>query len=125
MKFFSRLRLEIQHVTEDGIKEWTNWRSLRNSVIDEHPHCSVCGWEKKLEAHHIIPRHIDHTKILDKSNIIVLCKKCHFTIGHWCDYVKRYNPDIEYVSSMVTNFRKKQDDYYKTIDTRKENEDER
>lgn len=108
LKELDRVVLEAKFINKEGIRIWKRWRNLRAACIKEQPHCSVCGWDKRLEGHHIIPRHVAPNLALIKKNVIVLCKKCHFTIGHWCDFRDDYNRDIEYVASMVSNFRKKQ-----------------
>lgn len=46
--------------------------------------CGYCG--KPLEAyeqhkHHLVPRSIDPSRIKDKTNLIILCPKCH-TLAH-------------------------------------------
>lgn len=39
--------------------------------------CTRCGTKDKLHAHHIIPKSVDPTKILDIDNGKTLCKECH------------------------------------------------
>jgi len=84
---------EIQFLKDAGIKVWRNWRKLRKEVIKKSKVCAVCGYAKKLEGHHILPRHIFPQYALIEQNIIVLCNDCHFHIGHWNDW-KDYNPSI-------------------------------
>ena len=54
----------------------------------------MCGWDKKLQVHHIIPRHIDKSLELEWGNLITLCRECHFRFGHFLDW-KKYNRYIE------------------------------
>jgi hypothetical protein len=74
------------------------WRKIRNGYIAEHPRCEICGYYSlKNDVHHIIPRHIAPERILDKENLMTLCRKyrCHLRFGHFGNYTKYYNPDIE------------------------------
>lgn len=53
--------------------------------------CAVCGSKTGLEAHHIIPVHIDPSRELDETNLMPLCEsrttiKCHLVIGHLGSY---------------------------------------
>ena len=48
--------------------------------------CEWCGSAKDLNVHHIIPQHIRPDLSHDKANMIVLCRPCHFTIGHRCNW---------------------------------------
>ena len=108
--------LEIKYIAKQGVKKWRSWRKLRKAVIGKHPFCAMCGWDKHLEGHHIIPRHVDPSKALDYDNIIVLCKNCHFCIGHWCNFVDEYNIDIEYISYISTRIRELQEEARKDKD---------
>ena len=54
---------------------WKWWR-LRKEWLRDNPYCQRCGLFGQ-EVHHIIPRHIDKTKIYDKRNLMTLCSICH------------------------------------------------
>ena len=71
----------------------TKWPALRRSILKECCECAACGRKERLEAHHIIPFHINKALELVRSNIIVLCFRCHFMIGHFDDW-KMYNPNV-------------------------------
>lgn len=78
----------------DDIKE--KWEEFERQYWKKHPHekyCHVCGETHKVELHHIIPRHVDPSKIFDENNLIPLCRCCHFRFGHLCDW-DNYNPNI-------------------------------
>lgn len=64
--------------------------------------CSWCHRTKKLNRHHIIPQSADISKKDDFDNIIVLCRDCHFVLGHRCDW-KHFNPDVVEICSIYTN----------------------
>ncbi len=101
--------LEVKIIKSEGIKQWRNWRKLRKALIQYSPFCAVCGWDKKLEGHHIKPRHLFPELALDWFNIIILCRKCHFCIGHWHDFRNGYNIDIVELAEITTNLRLRQE----------------
>ena len=54
--------------------------------------CQLCGlFGCYLNAHHIIPIHINELKALDINNMVSLCKKCHFEKAHDKNYKKINN----------------------------------
>ena len=55
--------------------------------------CAICGYEKTLEVHHAVPRHVEPERALDPYNLVVLCDDCHFHLGHNNNY-REYNKDI-------------------------------
>lgn len=44
--------------------------------------CQACGARDSLEAHHIEPFHERPELELDVSNLVALCRRCHFVFGH-------------------------------------------
>lgn len=64
--------------------------------------CAWCHRTYKLNRHHIVPQSADPTKIHDLSNIIILCRDCHFVLGHRCDW-KKFNPDVQAITRNYTN----------------------
>ena len=44
--------------------------------------CAFCGQTNKLEVHHIYPQHIRPDLAYDTNNFVILCRRCHFTVGH-------------------------------------------
>jgi hypothetical protein len=55
--------------------------------------CEVCGRERTLEAHHIVPFHVAPDLELDEANLVALCRRCHLLIGH-CGGWARVNPSV-------------------------------
>lgn len=54
--------------------------------------CHICGSDKKLEAHHIVPWEYSIKGRTDINNGICLCKKCHkmmHNTGEYMDYLMR------------------------------------
>ncbi len=72
------------------------WPALRKKFLKGKT-CGACGGKKSLEAHHVIPVHIDPEKELDIDNLLALCEgnkniNCHLVIGHSFNY-RGWNPD--------------------------------
>jgi 5-methylcytosine-specific restriction endonuclease McrA len=59
----------------------TAYRKFRKAVLqrDEHE-CSMCLSKKRLQVHHIVMVHEDPSRILDVTNAITLCKRCHIQV---------------------------------------------
>ena len=69
------------------------WKKVREDHISKQPLCQGCGRSNHLEVHHIEPFHLNPEKELDASNLITLCKFCHFHIGHLTDW-KSWNKEV-------------------------------
>jgi hypothetical protein len=81
-----------------------DWSKIRKQHLKNNPNCAACGRNKKLEVHHIVPVHLDHSKELDLENLITLCDDpCHFTFGHLMNY-QSWNKDI--ISDCENYFKK-------------------
>jgi hypothetical protein len=48
--------------------------------------CEWCGSERRLEVHHIQPQHVRPDLAMDTNNMVILCRTCHFTVGHKNDW---------------------------------------
>ncbi len=93
MKYYKSHKKKHKHVYKD-IKD--KWEQFEKQYWLKHPnekYCHACGTTRKIELHHIIPRHIDPSKIFDENNLIPLCRCCHFRIGHLRDW-DSYNPNV-------------------------------
>jgi len=44
--------------------------------------CAWCGETNDLEVHHIFPQHLFPERAHDTNNMVCLCRRCHFTVGH-------------------------------------------
>ena len=64
--------------------------------------CSWCHRTKNLNRHHIIPQSADPSLKNDYTNIIILCRDCHFVLGHKCNW-KKFNPDVKEIIETYTN----------------------
>jgi len=59
--------------------------------IRKYPQCAVCGCQRtflriSLEAHHVVPVHVDPGLAADPHNLITLCKTHHLYVGHLGNY---------------------------------------
>jgi len=78
------------------------WSEARREYLSRHPFCEVCGYvpDGRLsvanDVHHVIPRHVDPSRVTDQANLITLCRKygCHLRCGHFGNYREYWNPDI-------------------------------
>lgn len=77
----------------------SKWPEVRKAHLEIEPTCQVCGCNKKLNVHHIMPFHFDESKELDPDNLITLCQdpkhECHIRFGHFGNYATKYNPNIK------------------------------
>lgn len=62
--------------------------------------CAYCRKTHDLEAHHIVPFHLQPALELVEANLVVLCRWCHFVIGHFGDW-KLFNPCILQILAAV------------------------
>ena len=62
----------------------TRWPRVRREHLASEPRCAVCGGDKDLEVHHVVPFHVNKRLELDDANLITLCNflRCHLLIGH-------------------------------------------
>lgn len=60
------------------------WPRVRREYMKAHPTCEACGGKIELNVHHIVPFHTPDGKRLEleSSNLITLCRRHHFEIGH-------------------------------------------
>ena len=64
--------------------------------------CSWCHRTKKLNRHHVMQQKYYPELRDDPTNIIVLCRDCHFVLGHRCNW-HTYNPDVAVICNTFTN----------------------
>jgi 5-methylcytosine-specific restriction endonuclease McrA len=60
----------------------SEWQSVRKSFVKRHPYCEACGSMKSINVHHVEPFHLRPDLELDEWNLITLCRRHHFEIGH-------------------------------------------
>jgi len=71
----------------------SEWRKARSAQLTLEPWCVCCGRNDKLEVHHLVPWHINEELRTTSSNLITLCRECHFRFGHFCNW-KDYNRSV-------------------------------
>jgi hypothetical protein len=90
------------------VTEWQVTRAKSNHRKAE-PKCACCGHEAGFfgatnDVHHVIPVHIAPDKAADDSNLMTMCRLCHFTFGHlgdWKAYNTRIEDTVELVQSII------------------------
>jgi len=80
------------------------WRKVRNEHVRDESCCQMCLVIKKLEAHHVIPWHVSPLLRYERSNLVTLCRACHYRFGHWLNW-KEYNPRIRELCENVALMR--------------------
>ena len=77
------------------------WDKSRGLWLLKRPGCEICGYlppdgEDSNDVHHIVPRHIDPSRLLDEANFMTLCRRygCHLRCGHFGNYARYWNPRI-------------------------------
>jgi len=75
-------------------------------------HCAWCGRTVNMNRHHVIPQAANPALRDVRENLVVLCRDCHFVLGHRCNW-KQYNPDVLYICTHYTNC-------VKSVETRRE-----
>ncbi len=82
---------------KDGASFNWKWQRTRREFLRKvGKKCACCGGTKKIEVHHMKPRHLFPELALVENNLIALCGKgkgCHFHIGHLNSYYN-YNEEI-------------------------------
>ena len=64
--------------------------------------CRWCRRTVNLNRHHAVPQAANPALRDVRENLIVLCRDCHFVLGHRCNW-KQYNPDVMYIATHFTN----------------------
>jgi hypothetical protein len=64
--------------------------------------CVWCGRTSHLNRHHILPQSFYPELVNTPTNIVVLCRDCHFVLAHRCNW-KTYNPDLMIILTTYTN----------------------
>ncbi len=87
-----------------GLPRDPQWESLEKATVKAQPFCSCCGATDKLEVHHILPFAWPGGRVLElvKSNLVVLCRPCHFLFGHLKDW-KSCNPSVVADAAAMAN----------------------
>jgi 5-methylcytosine-specific restriction endonuclease McrA len=74
------------------------WKKQRKLTLERDKVCKNCGVDRDLDTHHIIPFQLSKDNSL--SNLIVLCKSCHSSIGNTYWKVENRPQYFEIINSM-------------------------
>lgn len=74
-------------------------KEVKRILMEQNPHCDICGSDKKLQLHHIyLVRHGFGT---DVKHSCLLCVDCHRLFHHkfdkYLDITFKENPDIDFL----------------------------
>lgn len=98
------VRHYLNLTAKDGASLNWSWQKCKREFYKMVPkECACCGSKKKIQAHHIKPRHLFPLLALVLSNLIALCKDCHLRIGHLGSYFQ-YNAAIKLVAFFVRKY---------------------
>lgn len=64
----------------DGFENKKKWLELKSKILYEKQKCEVCGTNRQLQVHHILPRFSNPELAMDLENLMVLCRECHVNI---------------------------------------------
>ncbi len=64
--------------------------------------CAWCKSTVNLNRHHIVPQSVNRLLRDEPTNIVVLCRTCHYVLGHRCSW-RTYNPDVLTIVQTYTN----------------------
>lgn len=94
-----------------GVPRSPLWKEIRKKHLEKNPFCAVCGSDKNVVPHHIVPFHIDPNKELEITNLISLCEgktfNCHLFFGHlrnWSKYNKNIVEDSKCWNEKINNY---------------------
>lgn len=94
-------RLYLNLKAPDGASLNWSWQRCRKAFLRRVGKvCVCCKSKKKIEVHHILPRHIRPDLTVVMTNLIALCNGCHFHIGHLNSYFT-YNEEVSKVCWFV------------------------
>jgi hypothetical protein len=96
-------RFYLNILTVNPVDQYKITKAKRD-YVQIHPECAICGCQKNLEVHHVIPVHVDLSLSTVFENFLTLCDSnnngCHRWIGHFGDFKNRWNLNIrEYAIS--------------------------
>jgi len=71
------------------------WENLRQEVLEEqHYECQVCKVKSPAEAVHHVKFLRQHPELaLTKSNLMCLCKECHYEVHHKAENKPQLNEE--------------------------------
>lgn len=55
---------------------------LARQLLTNRPRCERCQIRHSTDPHHLIPRSVAPSLVLEPSNLVALCRVCHNWVGH-------------------------------------------
>lgn len=89
-----------------ALSRGNEWQKARNQHVKQEPWCQCCGREKELEVHHFVPWHVNENLRTDPTNLVTLCRSCHFRFGHFChwkDCNEELKDSLVYMKALFVN----------------------
>lgn len=75
-------RNDEYRVLIDDVRDSYKWEIVREEVLErDRKRCQECGADTELHVHHITPLS-EGGEPFDKSNLVTLCKTCHYHVHH-------------------------------------------
>lgn len=83
------------------------WRKVRAEYLASvGGKCEACGTSEDVEAHHVEPFKKNPARECDPTNVVALCRRHHFELGHAFSF-QHYNPcvreDAAHFRDMIAN----------------------
>jgi hypothetical protein len=79
----------------------SQWKKSRDEAIKKTPFCFICGTNKKLEVHHIVPFRLTNDN--SQINLSVLCKKHHKVVETLTHDIEHSEDDFDRMLFVIRN----------------------
>ncbi len=93
MRLIQRLWSMVSAELVVGATRSAQWQPLRTKVLTHYKECQACRGDESLEVHHIVPFQVAPERELVLGNLLVLCRDCHYQLGHLRDW-RSWNPTV-------------------------------
>lgn len=68
-----------------GLPRDPAWERESKAYLAENLKCCLCRQASEV-VHHVVPVHVNPKREMDKTNWSAVCIRCHFSIGHLCNW---------------------------------------
>lgn len=69
-----------------------DWHKASRAHLKANPRCVCCG-QAATAVHHVVPVSRDKSLEMVPENWASVCDRCHFVVGHVCDW-RDYNAEF-------------------------------
>jgi hypothetical protein len=80
------LPLAALSVAWQGVRGSPEYRGALEAYRAAEPRCEWCGAARGVEVHHELPVRGWPDRAADTNNMVSLCRRCHFVVGHACGW---------------------------------------